>query len=95
MHIKALLSKKSVQNIWAFVSYMSSNLEALKALNIKAPLHELLLMQSALDHLDLTTRQEWETSTSFENFPMLNDLKTLLKGLFQALEVLASTVDSR
>jgi hypothetical protein len=92
MHMKALLSlprvnKESVQNIWAFISHMSNNLEASKALNIEGPLHELLLMQSALEHLDLATRQDWETRTSFQNFSTLNELKTFVRGLCQAIEL--------
>jgi hypothetical protein len=68
-HVKALfsllsVSKDSVADLRDLLNQLGSNLNAIEALDLETPLHEVLLSQLVLERIDEHSRKEWEDKQS-------------------------------
>ncbi|KAJ8893804.1 hypothetical protein PR048_006405 [Dryococelus australis] len=88
-----LATCKQVDNrrIHLFVNQVTSNLNAIRAIDIKIPLHELLMSQMMLEKLDATTRKEWELYSSPQKFSTCDELLTFLEIRSKAIELMQPT----
>jgi hypothetical protein len=62
-HVKSLLSlpvinKESATDLRALIYQFQGNLNAIKALDLSVPLHEVLLSQILIEHVDEATRKQ-------------------------------------
>ena len=61
-HVKSLLSlpvisKRSATDLRALINQIQSNLNAIKALDLSIPLHEVMLCQILIERVDEKTRK--------------------------------------
>jgi hypothetical protein len=90
-HIRQLLGLKqlqreSVNEFSELVNTTSNNINALQALNIQAPLSDVIISQIITEKLDSTTHKAWELKLNDIPFPPLKDFITFLEGRRRALE---------
>jgi hypothetical protein len=69
-HVKSLLSmlvinKESATDLRTLINQFQINLNAIKALDLSIPLHEVLLSQILIEHVDEATRKQWEMKAVF------------------------------
>lgn len=86
--------KESASEIIQFVNTATSNINALKALEIETPLQDILLTYFFTQRLDNNSRKEWELTLRDQSFPTLNNLFMFLEHKRQALENIISVDNS-
>ncbi|KAJ4425439.1 hypothetical protein ANN_28054 [Periplaneta americana] len=84
------ISKESHGDLRSLVSQVKSNMNALEALPLEVPLHEILLLQLILEKIDTQSRREWELSCADRNMSTLKELLDFLEHKYQALETIKS-----
>jgi len=99
-HVKSLLSmpvinKESATDLRTLINQFQSNLNAVKALDLSIPLHEMLLSQILIEHVDEATRKQWEMKAVFQGITELESIIKLLEGKCQALELIHASQHSR
>jgi len=93
-YVKSLLplpviNKESTTDLRSLINQFQSNLNAIKALDLSIPLHEVLLSQIVIEHVDEVTRQQWEMKVvSQEGVTELEAIIKFLEGKCQALELI-------
>jgi len=92
-HVKSLLSlpvinKESATDLRALINQFQSNLNAIKALDLSIPLHEVLLSQILIEHVDEVTRKQWEMKAVSQGITELEAIIKFLEGKSQALELI-------
>jgi hypothetical protein len=95
LHIKELLAlpnarHDSPKELRLLINQLCSNLNAVEALKIETPLHEIILSHLVLERISLNLRKQWENSSPSEVYPSLKDLIQFLEGNCQTLEIVAS-----
>ena len=97
MHAKQLVNMPQVRkgnaaSLRRLINYVTSNLNALKALELKAPVQDLMLNHLMLATMDPETQREWELETaSRADIPLTTDLITFMESRCQALELIQTT----
>ncbi|XP_046404409.1 uncharacterized protein LOC124169753 isoform X1 [Ischnura elegans] len=94
-HMKSLFSlpsmkRESVNELRMVLNQLVSNYNAIEALKLDTPLHEVLLSQLLLEKIDEQTCKEWEVKANNQQFPRLDELIEFLEAKCQALEVVKS-----
>jgi len=80
------------RNITASFNYVSSHMNALKALAPNVPTQDLMLNHLMLATLDPDTQREWELNTaSCADTPTTADFITFLESRCRAFELLQTT----
>ena len=92
-HVKSLLSlpvinKKSATDLRALISQFQSNLNAIKTLDLSIPLHEVLLSQILIEHVDEVTRKQWKMKAVSQGIIELEAIIKFLEAKCQALELI-------
>jgi len=92
-HVKSLLSlsvinKESAMDLRALIDQFQSNLNAIKALDLSIPLHEVLSSQILIEHVDEVTRKQWEMKAVSQRITELEAIMKFLEGKCQALELI-------
>jgi hypothetical protein len=92
-HVKLFLSlpvinKESSADLRALINQFQSNLNAIKALNLNIPLHEVLLSQILIEHVDEVTRNQWEMKAVSQGITELEAIIKFLEGKCQVLELI-------
>ena len=92
-HVKSLLSlpvtnKESATDLRALINQFQSNFNAFKALDLSAPLHEVLLSQVLIQHVDEVTRTQWEMKAVSQGMTELEAIIKFLEGKCQLLELI-------
>jgi len=92
-HVKSLLSlpvinKESATDLRALINQFQSNLNAIKALDLSIPLHEVLLPQILIEHVDEVTRKQWEMKAVSQGITELEAIIKFLEVKCQALELI-------
>jgi len=72
----------------AMINQFQSNLNAIKALDLSIPLHEVLLLQILIEHVDKATRKQWEMKAVSQGITELESIIKFLEGKYQALELI-------
>jgi len=80
------LQRESVNEFPELVNTISNNINALQALNIQAPLSDMIISQIVTEKLDSTTRKVWELKLNDIPFHPLQDFMNFLEGRRRALE---------
>jgi hypothetical protein len=70
-------------------------LNAIKALDLSIPLHEVLLSHILLEHVDEVIRKEWEMKAVFQGMTELEAIIKFLEGKYQALELIHASKHHR
>jgi len=97
MHAKQLVNMLQVRkggaaSLRRLINYVTSNMNALKALQLKAPVQDLMLNHLMLATMDPETQREWELETaSRADIPLTTDLITFMESRCQALELIQTT----
>jgi hypothetical protein len=99
-HVKSLLSlpvinKESATDLRALINQFQSNLNAIKALDFSIPLHEVLLSQILIQHVDEVTRKQWEMKAVSQGVTELEAIIKFLEGKCQALELIHASQHPR
>ena len=99
-HVKRLLmlptvNKESPHELRALLNEVSSNLNAIKALNPEVPLHELILTQLILNKIDESSRRQWELQSAPQECTHLSEICKFLEERCQALDHIKSTQDKK
>jgi hypothetical protein len=92
-HVKSLLSmpvinKESATDLRALINQFQSNLNAINALYLSIPLHEVLLSQILIEHVDEATRKQWELKAVSQGITELESIIKFLEGKCRALELI-------
>ena len=82
------VNKENAGELRQFVNVATSNLNALKALELDVPLEEIILLCHFVSKLDVNTRKEWELRNTNNSFPQITDLFSFLEHRCQVLESL-------
>ncbi|PNF27380.1 hypothetical protein B7P43_G18312 [Cryptotermes secundus] len=95
LHIKELMTlpnarHDSPKELWLLIKQLCSTLNAVEALKIKTPLHEIILSHLVLERISLNLRKQWENSSSSKVYPSLKDLIQFLESNCQTLEIVSS-----
>jgi len=98
--VKSLLSlpvinKESATDLRALINQFQINLNAIKALDLSIPLHEVLLSQILIEHVDEVTRKQWEMKAVSEGITELEAIIKFLEGKCQALELIHASQHPR
>jgi hypothetical protein len=75
----------SATDLRALINQFQSNLNAIKAIDLSIPLHEELLSQILIDHVDEATRKQWEMKAVSQGITELESIIKFLEGKCQAL----------
>jgi hypothetical protein len=99
VHVKSLLSllvinKESATDLRALINQFQSNLNAVKALDLSIPLHEVFLSQILIENVDEVTRK-WEMKAVSQGVTELEAIIKLLEGKCQALELIHASQHPR
>jgi len=99
-HVKSLLSlpvinKESATNLRALINQFQSNMNAIKALDLNMPLHEVLLSQILIEHVDEVTRKQWEMKAVSQGITELEAIIKFLGGKCQTLELIHASQHPR
>ena len=97
-HVKSLLSlpvinKESATDPRALINRFQSNLNAIKALDLSIPLHEVL-SQILIERVDEVTRKQWEMKAVSQGITELESIK-FLEGKCQVLELIHASQHPR
>ena len=55
-----MINKVSATDLRELINQFQSNLNAIQALDLSVPLHEVLLSRILIEHVDELTRKQWE-----------------------------------
>jgi len=99
-HVKSLLSlpvinKESATDLRALINQFQSSLSAIKALDLRIPLHEVLLSQIWIEHVDEVTRKQWEMKAVSQGVNELEAIIKFLEGKCQVLELIHTSQHPR
>jgi len=99
-NMKSLLSlpvinKKSATDLRKLIYQFQSNLNAIRALDLSIPLHEVLLSQILVEHVDEVIRKQWEMKAVSQGMTELEAIIKFLEGKCQALELIHASQHSR
>ena len=99
-HVKSILSlpvinKESATDLTALINKFESNLNDIKALDLSIPLHEVLLSQILIEHVDEETRKQWEMKAVCQGMTELEAIIKFLEGKCQALELIHASQHPR
>ena len=83
-----MINKESATDLRALISQFQSNLNAIKALGLIIPLHEVLFSQILVEHVDEVTRKQWEMKAVSQGIAELEAIIKFLEGKYQALELI-------
>jgi hypothetical protein len=83
-----IINKESATDLRALINQFQSNLIAIKALNLSIPLHEVLLCQILIEHVDEATRKQWEMKAVSHGVTELQAIIKFLEGKCQVLELI-------
>ena len=92
-HVKQLLQLPAVKRNDAttlrhLINHISSNLNAIQALNLKTSTHDLIMNHLSLSVLDSDTHKEWEIQTStLPDIPSTAEVIEFLEARCKALEL--------
>ena len=92
-HVKSLLSlpvikKESATELRALINQFQSDLNAIKTLDLSVPLHEVLLSQILIEHVDEATRKQLEMRAVSRGVTELQAIIKFLEGKCQAFELI-------
>ncbi|PNF13605.1 hypothetical protein B7P43_G17664 [Cryptotermes secundus] len=95
LHIKELMTLPNTRHdspneLRLLINQLCSNLNAVEALKIETPLHEIVLSHLVLERISLNLRKQWENSSSSKVYPSLKDLIKFLESNCQTLEIVSS-----
>ena len=79
----------------ALINQFQSNLNAIKALDLSIPLHEVLLSQILIEHVDEVTRKQWEMKAVSQGITELETIIKFLEGKCQAFELIHASKHPR
>jgi len=79
----------------AMINQFQSNLNAIKAFDLSLPLHEVLLSQILIEHVDDVTIKQWEIKAVSQGITGLEAIIKFLEGKRQALELIYASQDPR
>jgi len=96
-HVKSLLSlpvinKESATDLRALINQFQSNLNDIKALDLSIPLHEVLLSQVLIEHVDEVTRKQWEMKAVSQRMTEIEAIIEFLEGKCQTLELIHASL---
>jgi hypothetical protein len=99
-YVKSLLSlpvinKESATNLRALINQFQRNFNAIKALVLSIPLHEVLLSQILIEHVDEVNRKQWEMKAISQGMTELEAIIKFLAGKCQALELIHASQHPR
>ena len=99
-HVKSLLSlpvinKESATELRALINQFQSNLNAIKALDLSIPLHEVVLSQISIEHVDEVSRKQWEMKAVSQGKTGLEAIIKFLEGKCHALELIQASQHHR
>jgi hypothetical protein len=99
-HVSNLLAlptvnKGSALDLRALINQVNSNVNAIEALQLTTPLHEVIIGQKILDHLDAPSRKEWELASTSHGFPNLEEFIQFLEKRCRALELIQSAHNNK
>jgi hypothetical protein len=91
VHVKSLLplpgiNRESATDLRALINQFQSNLNAIKALGLSIPLHEVLLSRILIENVDEVTRKQWEMKAVSQGITELEEIIKFLERKCQALE---------
>ena len=91
-HMKSLLSlpvinKESATDLRALINQFQSNFNAIKALDMSIPLHEVL-SQILIERVDEVTGKQWEMKAVSQGMTELEAIIKFLEGKCQTLELI-------
>jgi Protein of unknown function (DUF1759)/Putative peptidase (DUF1758) len=94
-HVQALLNlpmvtRESASELRALINQLKGNMNAIAALQLQTPLHEILLSQLLLDKVDVASRKQWESTVTSKELPSLESLCSFVEQRCQALEVISA-----
>jgi hypothetical protein len=69
-----MINKESATDLRALINQFQSNLNAIKALDLGIPLHEVLLSQILIEHVDELTRKQGEMRSVAQGVTELEEL---------------------
>jgi len=78
----------------ALINQFQSNLNAIKALDLSIPLHEML-SQILIEHVDEVTRKQWEIEAVSQGVTELAAIIQFLEDKCQALELIRTSQHPR
>ena len=90
-----VINKESATDLRALINQFQSNLIAVKALDLSVPLHEVLLSQILVEHVDEVTRKQWEMKAVSQGVTELEAIIKFLEGKCQALELIRASQHPR
>jgi len=98
--VKSLLSlpvinKESATDLRALINQFQNNLNAIKALDLSIPLHEVFLSQILIEHVDEVTIKQWEMKAFSQGITKLEAIIKFLEGECQALELIHASQHPR
>ena len=98
-HVESLLplpviNRESATDLRALINQFQSNLNAIKALDLNIPLHEVL-SQILIEHVDEVTRKQWEMKAVSQGITELEAIIKFLEGKCQALELIEASQHPR
>jgi hypothetical protein len=91
----SVINKESATDLRALINQFQSNLNAIKASDLSIPLHEVLLSQILIDHVDEATRKQWEMKAVSQGINELESIIKFLEGKCQALELIHANQQPR
>jgi hypothetical protein len=85
----AKVKKEDAVSLRQLINHVCSNINALQALSLNVPLHDLILNQLMLVTLDAESQNEWELLTTLRtDSPTTAELITFLESRCRALELI-------
>jgi hypothetical protein len=90
-----LINKESATDLRAVINQFQSSLNAVKALDLGIPLHEVLLPQILIDHVDGLPSKQWEMKAVTQGVTELEELIKFLEGKCQAPELIRASQQLR
>jgi hypothetical protein len=98
--VKSLLSlpvinKESATDLRASINQFQSNVNAINALDLSIPLHEVLLSQILIEHVDEATRKQCEMKAVSQGITELESIIKFLEGKCLALELIHASQHPR
>ena len=90
-----VVPKESATDLRALINQFQSNLNTVKALDLSIPMHEVLLSQILIEHVDEVTRKQWEMKAVSQGITELEAIIKFLEGKCQALELIHASQHPR
>ena len=90
-----MINKKSTTDLRALINQFQSNLNVIKALDLSIPLHEVLLYQILIEHVEEVTRKQWEMKAVSQGITELEAVIKFLEGKCQAIELINASQHPR